>query len=112
MAHLVSLNRITFRVLFLALTPLCRSRTSQTILVIPSRTVLVKVYVNDLLDPGCIPDVYTKDEQRSVSEGLIEVVKAKGIPPEPSACWDYFIRQVCIQQLCVARGSRQNLLTR
>ncbi|CAM9542145.1 unnamed protein product [Laminaria digitata] len=52
------------------------------------------VYLNDLLSSGNIPDLYTKDEQLSISESLVEVVKAKGISPEPSACWDYFVQQV------------------
>lgn len=54
----------------------------------------VKVYLNDLLSSGHIPDLYTKDEQLSIAEGLVEVVKAKGISPEPAACWNYFIQQV------------------
>ena len=53
-----------------------------------------QVYLNDLLSSGHIPDLYTKDEQLSISESLVEVVKAKGISPEPSACWDYFVQQV------------------
>ncbi|CAM9114065.1 unnamed protein product, partial [Sphacelaria rigidula] len=52
------------------------------------------VYLNDLLSSGHIPDLYTKDEQLSIAEELVEVVKAKGISPEPPACWDYFIQQI------------------
>lgn len=59
-----------------------------------------QVYLNDLLSSGCIPDLYTKDEQLSISESLVEVVKAKGIAPGPSACWDYFIQQVGAVDLC------------
>lgn len=54
------------------------------------------MYLNDLLSSGHIPDLYTKDEQQSITEELVEVVKAKGISPEPSACWNYFIQQVCL----------------
>lgn len=53
-----------------------------------------QVYLNDLLSSGNVPDLYTKDEQLAISESLIEVVKSRGIAPEPSACWDYFIQQV------------------
>ncbi|CAM9153876.1 unnamed protein product [Ectocarpus fasciculatus] len=52
------------------------------------------VYLNDLLSSGHIPDLYTKDEQLSISESLVEVVKAKGVAPEPSACWNHFIQQI------------------
>lgn len=55
-----------------------------------------QVYLNDLLSSGHVPNLYTKDEQLAISEGLIEVVKAQGVTPEPSACWDYFIQQVRI----------------
>ena len=60
----------------------------------PLLAQLAQVYLNDLLSSGHIPDLYTKDEQLSISESLVEVVKAKGISPEPSACWDYFVQQV------------------
>lgn len=55
---------------------------------------MLQVYLNDLLSSGHVPDLYTKDEQQSISESMMDVVKAKGIAPEPPACWDYFIQQV------------------
>lgn len=58
------------------------------------RALSAQVYLNDLLSSGHIPDLYTKDEQQGISESLVDVVKAKGITPEPSACWDHFVQQV------------------
>lgn len=54
----------------------------------------VKVYVNDILSSEGVPDLYTKEEQVDISDSLIEAVKAKGVDPEPSACWDFFVQQV------------------
>lgn len=53
-----------------------------------------KVYLNDILSSGGVPDLYTKEEQVEISDSLVEVVKAKGVNPEPSACWDFFAQQV------------------
>lgn len=61
---------------------------------IPVLNLLPQVYLNDLLSSGHVPDLYTKDEQLAICESLVEVVKAKGIAPEPPACWEYFIQQV------------------
>lgn len=63
--------------------------------------------MNDLLSSGNVPDLYTKDEQLAISESLVEVVKAKGIAPEPSACWDYFIQQVRKARVGIARLRHQ-----
>lgn len=52
-----------------------------------------KVYLNDLLSSGHIADLYTKEEQLSIAESVVEDVKAKGGSPEPWACWNYFIQQ-------------------
>lgn len=68
-----------------------------------------QVYLNDLLSSGNIPDLYTKDEQLSISESLVEVVKAKGISPEPSACWDYFVQQVWSRECFVAALEDQGI---
>ena len=58
--------------------------------------LLEQVYLNDLLtcSYGHILELYTKDEQLGISDSLVEVVEAKGIPPVPSACWNFFVQKV------------------
>ncbi|CAM9207540.1 unnamed protein product [Chrysoparadoxa australica] len=52
------------------------------------------VFLNDLLSSGYVPDLYTKEEQQTISESLAERVKAEGLSPDPPVCWEYFTKQV------------------
>lgn len=105
-----SLSRQAYPMVFLLCT--C-GYTSLVCTEYPSACLLTywrQVYLNDLLSSGNIPDLYTKDEQLSISESLVEVVKAKGISPEPSACWDYFVQQVCNRECFAAALEDQGII--
>jgi len=52
------------------------------------------VYINDLLASGNIPDLFAMDEVDAIINAMTNKVKALGLIPDRSNCWDYFLTQI------------------
>ena len=52
------------------------------------------VYVNDLLASGHIPDLFTTEEQESISSSIAPKAKAAGVATDKRTCWEFFIGRV------------------
>lgn len=52
------------------------------------------IYLNDLLASGNIPDLFTPDEVDAIINNVTNKVKALGIVPDRTNCWDYFLTQI------------------
>jgi dynein heavy chain len=52
------------------------------------------VFLNDLLASGNIPDLFTPDEVDAIINAVTNKVKALGLVPDRSNCWDFFISEI------------------
>jgi len=52
------------------------------------------VYINDLLSSGNIPDLFAPDEVDSICNTLSKKVKANGVNPDKTNCWEFFMTQI------------------
>jgi len=52
------------------------------------------VFINDLLASGNIPDLFAIDEVDTIINAVTNKVKATGLVPDRTNCWEYYINQI------------------
>jgi len=52
------------------------------------------VFINDLLASGNVPDLFAVDEVDTIVNAMTNKVKATGVVPDRTNCWEYFIGEI------------------
>ncbi|KAA0166994.1 hypothetical protein FNF28_02917 [Cafeteria roenbergensis] len=52
------------------------------------------VAMNDLLASGNVPDLFAQDEMDELNNAMVPKVKAEGLTPDSTTCWDFFLAEV------------------
>ena len=52
------------------------------------------IFINDLLASGNIPDLFAIDEADAIVNAMTSRVKAEGIEPDRTNCWNYFLNLI------------------